>query len=147
VRLEGKVAIVTGGGTGIGAATARRFAAEGAHVVVTGRRPEPIGAIAEEIGGVAVAGDAADADHARAAVETATRSFGGLDVVVANAGIGRETGALDYQAEVVEATIRVNLIGVSNSIGAVLPGMIERKRGHLVAISSIAGAPANCSRQ
>ena len=60
MRVEGKVAIVTGGGTGIGAATARRFAQEGARVVVSGRREEPVRSVAHEIGGVAVPGDAAD---------------------------------------------------------------------------------------
>jgi meso-butanediol dehydrogenase/(S,S)-butanediol dehydrogenase/diacetyl reductase len=64
MQLEGKVAIVSGGGTGIGAATAWRFAREGAHVIVTGRRPEPIRAVAEEVGGLAVAGDATDPAHA-----------------------------------------------------------------------------------
>ena len=60
MRLEGKVAIVSGGGTGIGAAAARRFAREGAKVVVTGRRAEPLERVAAEIGGRAVAGDTAD---------------------------------------------------------------------------------------
>ena len=64
--------------------------------------------------------------------------MGPNDVLIANAGIGRETRRSTFNAEDVEAQIRVNLIGVANSIGAVLPGMIERKRGHLVAISSLA---------
>ena len=88
MRLDGKVAIASGGGTGIGAATARRFATEGAKVVVTGRRPEPIEPVAAEIGGRAVAGDTADDAHVRAAVEAAREAFGGLDVVVASAGLG-----------------------------------------------------------
>ncbi|HEY6568630.1 MAG TPA: SDR family NAD(P)-dependent oxidoreductase, partial [Actinomycetota bacterium] len=58
--LQGKVAIVSGGGSGIGAAVARRFAAEGASVILTGRRAEPIEALAEELGGLAMAGDATD---------------------------------------------------------------------------------------
>ena len=60
MRLDGKVAIVSGGGTGIGAATARRFAREGAKVVVTGRRGEPLEEVTAETGGRAVPGDAAD---------------------------------------------------------------------------------------
>ena len=87
MRLAGKVALISGGGTGIGAATARRFAAEGAQVVVTGRRPEPIAAVADETGGRAVAGDTSDPAHAIEAVATAVDAFGGLDIVVASAGI------------------------------------------------------------
>lgn len=61
-----------------------------------------------------------------------------IDVLIANAGIGLETTALDYNVEHMNRVMNVNLLGVSNSIGAVLPGMIQRRRGHLVAISSIA---------
>jgi NAD(P)-dependent dehydrogenase (short-subunit alcohol dehydrogenase family) len=92
MRLDGKVALVSGGGTGIGAATARRFASEGAKVVVTGRRPGPIDAVAADIDGRAVAGDTADESHVRAAVAAARESFGGLDVVVASAGTGFRLG-------------------------------------------------------
>jgi meso-butanediol dehydrogenase / (S,S)-butanediol dehydrogenase / diacetyl reductase len=77
-RLDGKVAIVSGGGTGIGAATARLFAAEGAKVVVTGRRPEPIETVAAEVGGQAVAGDTSDEEHVRTAVAAAREAYGGL---------------------------------------------------------------------
>jgi meso-butanediol dehydrogenase/(S,S)-butanediol dehydrogenase/diacetyl reductase len=73
-RLDGRVAIVSGGGTGIGAATARLFASEGARVVVTGRRPEPIEAVAVEIDGRAVPGDTSDDEHVRDAVATAVDS-------------------------------------------------------------------------
>ena len=72
MRLQGKVAIVSGGGSGIGAATARRFADEGAKVVVTGRRPEPLLAVADETGGLAFPGDSTDPAHAEAAVEAAS---------------------------------------------------------------------------
>jgi len=139
VRLEGKVAIVTGGGTGIGAATARRFGAEGAHVVVTGRRPEPIAAIADEIGGLAVAGDAADADHARAVVEMATRSFGGLDVVVANAGLGFGGTAGEVEEETWRRTLDVNVTGPLLLVRAALPTLLERGGGSIVLVSSVSG--------
>jgi len=93
MRLENKVALITGGGTGIGAATARLFAREGAKVVVTGRRPEPIELVAAEVEGVAVAGDTSDPAHAAEAVATAVSAFGGLDVLVASAGI-RSSGTV-----------------------------------------------------
>ena len=86
MRLEGLVALITGGGSGIGAATARRFVAEGAAVVVTGRRPEPLEQLAGDIGAVAVPGDATSAEDVRHAVSAAVERNGGLDILVANAG-------------------------------------------------------------
>ena len=86
MRLENKVALITGGGSGIGAAAARLFAREGAKIVVTGRRPEPIAAVAAEVGGVAVAGDTSDPAHVAQAVAAAVSAFGGIDVLVASAG-------------------------------------------------------------
>jgi NAD(P)-dependent dehydrogenase (short-subunit alcohol dehydrogenase family) len=78
-RLAGKVAVVSGGCTGIGAAIARRFSAEGARAVVTGRRPEPVEAVAadiDDIGGVAVAGDTSVDEHVTAAVAVALSHLG-----------------------------------------------------------------------
>jgi NAD(P)-dependent dehydrogenase (short-subunit alcohol dehydrogenase family) len=139
MRLEGKVAIVSGGGTGIGAATARRFAAEGADVVVTGRRPEPLEEVAAGIGGLAVPGDAADPSHAPQAVAAAVERFGGLDVVVANAGLGFGGAAGDVTDERWERTIDVNLTGAFRLVRAALPRLIERGGGSVVLVSSIGG--------
>ena len=111
MRLEGKVAIVSGGGTGIGAATARRFAAEGAKVVVTGRRPEPLEEVAADTVGLAVPGDAADPTHAPAVVAATLERFGGVDVVVANAGVGFGGSAGEVDDERWARTIDVNLTG------------------------------------
>jgi meso-butanediol dehydrogenase / (S,S)-butanediol dehydrogenase / diacetyl reductase len=137
MRLDGKVAIVSGGGTGIGAATARRFTEEGAHVVVTGRRPGPIEAVAAEIGGIAVAGDAADPSHARASVEAAERSFGGLDVVIANAGAGFGGTAADVDDETWERTLAVNLSGPLRLVRAAVPSLRARGAGSIVLMSSV----------
>jgi meso-butanediol dehydrogenase / (S,S)-butanediol dehydrogenase / diacetyl reductase len=136
VRLEGKVAVVTGGGTGIGAAVARRFAAEGASVVVTGRRPEPIEEIAREINGVALAGDASDVAHVEAVVATTVERFGGLDVVVANAGTGFGGAAGDVTDERWNRTIAVNLTGEFLIVRAALPFLLDR-RGSIVLVSSV----------
>jgi meso-butanediol dehydrogenase / (S,S)-butanediol dehydrogenase / diacetyl reductase len=138
MRLVGKVAIVTGGGTGIGAATARRFATEGAKVVVTGRRPEPIEAVAAEIGGRAVAGDTADEAHVRAAVEATREAFGGLDVVVASAGGGFFGAAGEVDDHEWQRTLDVNVTGALRLVRAALPSLIERGGGSIVLISSTA---------
>ncbi len=143
MRLEGKVAIVSGGGTGIGAASARRFAAEGASVVVTGRRPEPLEAVAAEIGGLAVPGDAADPEHAPRAVAAAVERFGGLDIVVANAGVGFGGSAGEVDDERWTRTIDVNLTGPLRLVRAALPALIERGGGSIVLVSSISGLVAS----
>src|ERR687898_1875625 len=139
MRLEGRVAIVSGGGTGIGAATARRFAAEGAKLVVTGRRKEPLNAVAAETAGVAVPGDGPDPEHAPAAVRAAVGTFGGLDVVVANAGTGFGGTAGDVDDERWQRTLDVNVTGVLRLVRAAIPSLIERGGGSIVLVSSTSG--------
>jgi NAD(P)-dependent dehydrogenase (short-subunit alcohol dehydrogenase family) len=142
MRLDGKVAIVSGGGTGIGAATARRFAAEGAKVVVTGRRPEPLEAVAAETGGLAVPGDVTDPGHAPAAVEAARSTFGGVDVVVANAGVGFGGTAGDVDDERWSRTLDVNVTGALRLVRAALPELIAHGGGSIVLVSSVSGLVA-----
>jgi meso-butanediol dehydrogenase/(S,S)-butanediol dehydrogenase/diacetyl reductase len=137
LRLENKVALITGGGTGIGAATARLFTREGAKVVVTGRRPEPIQAVAAEVGGVAVPGDTSDPTHAAEAVATAVSSFGGLDVLVTAAGIGGMAGSVgDMDDENWRRTLDANLTGPMVMTRAAIPAMLERGGGSVVLVSS-----------
>lgn len=139
-----KVALVTGGGTGIGAATARRLAADGYAVCVTGRRRQPIEAVAAEIDGLAVVSDtsvAADAAHAVA--ETVSR-FGGLDAVVLNAGIVRAGSLLDEGPEEFRRVIDTNLTGAFLVARAAIPHLLERQ-GAIVAISSVSGLQASPS--
>src|SRR5689334_19107464 len=115
------------------------LAGEGARIAALDLKPDGLTTLAAELNnqGIATAvGDVTDRNSLHAAVRELETRLGPIDLLIANAGIGVETGAVPYNAERIEAQIRVNLIGVSNSIGAVLPGMIERKRGHLVAISS-----------
>ena len=137
MRLESKVAIVSGAGTGIGAATARVFAREGAKVVVTGRRAEPLEAVAGEIDGRAVAGDTSDDDHVRAAVAEARDAFGGLDIVVANAGLGFGGAAADVDDERWQQTLDVNLTGAFRLVRAAIPSLVERGGGSIVLVSSV----------
>ena len=139
MRLESKVAIVTGGGTGIGAATARRFAEEGAKVVVTGRRPEPLEAVAADTQGLAVPGDVTDPEHAVEAVRAAVETFGGLDVVVANAGVGFGGSAAEVDDENWRRTFDVNVSGVLFMVRAALPQLLSRGAGSIVIVSSVSG--------
>ncbi len=140
--LEGRVALITGGGTGSGAATARRFAAEGAAVVLTGRRPGPIAAVAEEVGGVAVAGDVRDDAHLREAVRVAVERFGGLDVVVAGAGVSGGAAVGTLPDEGWEDLLGVNLTGAMKTVRAALPALLQRRRGAVVLVSSVAALAA-----
>ena len=148
MRLENKVALITGGGSGIGAATARLFAREGARVVVTGRRPEPLAAVAAEVGGVAVAGDTGDSAHAAAAVAAAVSNFGGVDVLVTCAGGGFEGSVGEIDNERWRSTFDTNLNGPMMLTRAALPVMLERGGGSIVLVASVNGmaaAPASAA--
>ena len=144
-RFEGKVALITGGGTGIGAATARRIAAEGGKVVVTGRRIEPITAVAEEIGGAAIAGDTTDVDHLNAAVALGVERFGGIDILVANAAAENIGTLLDVDLEEWRHMLSVNIDGAMLACRAAIPEMRRRGGGSIVHVASVAaflGVPA-----
>jgi meso-butanediol dehydrogenase / (S,S)-butanediol dehydrogenase / diacetyl reductase len=143
VRLEGKVAIVSGGGTGIGAATARRFAAEGAKVVVTGRRTEPLEEVAADTVGLAVPGDATDPAHAPAVVAATVEHFGGVDIVVANAAVGFGGRAGDVEDEPWLQTLDVNVTGPLRLVRAALPVLLDRGGGSIVLVSSVSGMVAS----
>ena len=141
--LDGQVAVVTGAGTGIGAAVAERFVAEGASVVLVGRRPEPLHAVAAALGerALAVPADAAaGADMAQGAAPAAM-SFGGIDILVANAG-GHGVGtAADVADDAWTQAMRANVTTCLVSARACLPQLIAR-RGCVVVVSSIAGLAA-----
>jgi NAD(P)-dependent dehydrogenase (short-subunit alcohol dehydrogenase family) len=142
MRLANRVALISGGGSGIGAATARLFASEGAKVVVTGRRPGPIEAVAAEIAGLALAGDTSDPVHAAEAVGAAVSTFGGLDVVVANAGAGFAGSAGAVDDEHWQRMLDVNLTGPLVLTRAALPAMLERGGGSIILVSSVSGLVA-----
>jgi NAD(P)-dependent dehydrogenase (short-subunit alcohol dehydrogenase family) len=137
-----KVALVTGGGTGIGAAVARRLDADGYSVAVTGRRPGPIEDVAAEIGGLAVTADTGVATDAERAVQETVQRFGGLDAVVCNAGIGGEGSLRELDPATWEEVIRTNLTGAFLMCRAAIDHVAER-RGAIVTISSAAGLRAS----
>ncbi len=137
-----KVALVTGGGTGIGAATARRLAADGWGVAITGRRPEPLDALADELGALALPGDVGERADAEAAVAATVERFGGLDGLVLNAGRGGAPGSLlEVDPDGFADVHRVNVLGSLGTARAAIRPLLERK-GALVAVSSVAGLRA-----
>ena len=133
MRLSRQVALVTGGGTGNGAAIARRFSAEGASIVITGRRRDPLEAVAAETGATVVVGDVTSAEDVARAVSAAVDGFGGLDVVVNNAASSSD----DF-----DEAIDVNLRGAYRVASAAIPHLVERGGGSIVNVASIAGLVA-----
>ncbi|MER7518325.1 SDR family oxidoreductase [Streptomyces sp. NPDC126499] len=131
-----RVYLVTGGGTGIGAATARLLGAEGHRVAVSGRRPEPLRLVAEETGALAVPSDIGEPDEVRELVDTVLRVYGRLDGLVLNAGIGRGGGVGEVTLEDWEAVMRTNLTGPFHLLRAALPHLLDA-RGAVVAVASV----------
>lgn len=153
-RLEGKVAIVTGGNAGIGEAVAKRFAEESAAVVITGRRQVELDRVMSVIRhnkgkGLSVAGSVTDESHVREVVQRVLDSFGRIDLLVNNAGIGDFGKRIHETDDTTWATVMdINLTGVFRMTRAVVPQMLKQGRGAIVNISSVAslvgipGAPA-----
>ncbi|MEO6273229.1 MAG: SDR family oxidoreductase [Rhodoferax sp.] len=136
--FAGKVAFITGGGTGIGAAVAKDFVQRGGRVVLMGRRRQPLLEVAEPLGGLVVEGDAADAADVKSALAKAIQQFGGIDVLVANAGghgIGELTQTTDDSWRM---ATRLNLDTAFVCARELMPSLIARK-GNIVVLSSLAG--------
>ncbi|OFW58684.1 MAG: hypothetical protein A2133_08185, partial [Actinobacteria bacterium RBG_16_64_13] len=155
MNLEGKVAIVTGGGTGIGRAIARRFVSDGARVCIIGRRPELLEEAAGSLPTERVktcAADVSDWAGVGRIVQTALEFGCGLHVLVNNAGMEQPlAGVVDLDPGVWDRVIEVNLSGPFLLMKAVIPHMIEAGGGSIVNISSLAGIvnpplmPAYCA--
>lgn len=133
--------VLTGAGSGIGRQLALVLAAERARIGGIDRQAQGLETLATELKGRTVAtavADVTDAAGLARAVADLERDLGPTDTLIACAGIGVETSALDFRPADFAATVNVNLTGVANSFAAVLPGMRERRAGHLVALSSLA---------
>jgi 2-hydroxycyclohexanecarboxyl-CoA dehydrogenase len=139
VRLEGRVALVTGGGSGIGAATCRRLAAEGARVAVTDLNVDSARAVAEEVNGQPYELNVADDGSVRTAVAAVESGLGPVDVLVNNAGYDEFGFFVNTDPDMWQRVIGVNLVGVIACTHAVLPGMQERRSGRIVNVASEAG--------
>lgn len=142
--LEGKVALVTGGSRGIGAAVSRELAAAGARVAVNYRSDRGAAeALASELGGVAVQADVAIAAEAASLVERTEEELGPIDALVANAGITRDTLIVRMSDEEWTEVLDTNLRGVFNVCRAVARGMLRRRSGTIVTMTSVVGLHGN----
>ena len=135
MRLEGRIALVTGGASGIGAATARRLAAEGARVAVADVNEAGARSVASELDGTAIQMDVTDVESIRAGVAT----LGDVDVLVNNAGTDRFSFFVHTDEELWDFVLAVNLRGTIAVTHAVLDGMQKRGRGAIVNVASEAG--------
>ena len=138
-----KVVLITGASSGIGRALASELGKRGARLGLTARRAEELLKVAEGVeraGGEALAlpADVRDPEAMKAAAGRVRERWGRIDVLVANAGMSSTTAGTSLNAGEVGDVISVNVLGVVNSVAAVLPAMLERGGGHLVAISSLA---------
>jgi NAD(P)-dependent dehydrogenase (short-subunit alcohol dehydrogenase family) len=137
------VALITGAASGLGRELAFQLARDGTSIAALDCNEvglESLGCALQASGAkwASEKADVTDAAALKKSVENFESRLGPIDLLIASAGIGQETSALNFPAETFASIIRVNLIGVANSIAAVLPGMLERRSGHLAALSSLA---------
>lgn len=142
--MDGRVAVITGGGTGIGRASALVLAERGADIVLAGRRLEPLESTAGEIEALgrralAVSTDVTDADQCRALIDTTVAEFGRLDVLMNNAGGGQTKSLMKWTDEEWHEVLDLNLSSAWYLSRAAAKPMIEQKKGAIVNISSGAG--------
>lgn len=142
MKLKGKKAWITGASSGIGQATARALAAEGADLVISARREERLAALATELQALGCSVTVATVDVSdRAGMEAVgetIQSLGGVDILINNAGTMPISPIINGRVDEWEQMIDTNIKGVLYAINAVYPGMAERKDGHIVNISSVA---------
>jgi 2-hydroxycyclohexanecarboxyl-CoA dehydrogenase len=139
MRLEGRTALVTGGASGIGAATCRRLAAEGARVAVTDMNLDGARDVASELDGAAFELNVTSTDSIGAAVSAVEEELGPVDILVNNAGYDEFGFFVKTEEPMWDRVLGVNLRGVIAVTHAVLPGMQERRRGRIVNVASEAG--------
>jgi meso-butanediol dehydrogenase/(S,S)-butanediol dehydrogenase/diacetyl reductase len=140
--MTGRVVLVTGGGTGIGAAVASQLAEAGDQVVICGRRREPLQKLASQTGALAVVADVSEADGVTHVIDETITAFGRLDGLVLNHGIIRAGRIGELSPQDWEDTLRVNLTGPFLLVRAALPHLLKA-RGAVVAVSSVAALRAS----
>jgi NAD(P)-dependent dehydrogenase (short-subunit alcohol dehydrogenase family) len=146
-NLRKQTVLITGGGSGIGLATARLFLEQGARVAITGRNADKLRRAADSLGADRVlhhAADVGDPGQVRALADRVLQAFGGLDVLVNNAGLNikeRHVGAMTPESW--QKLVRANLDGAFYCVHAFLPSMRQRRQGLIININSISGKRAN----
>jgi NAD(P)-dependent dehydrogenase (short-subunit alcohol dehydrogenase family) len=154
MNLKGKVALITGGGTGIGTAIAERFVSDGAKICITGRRKELLEKVAKSLpaGSVVVCqGDVSKEEDVKRMVETTVKFGGKINVLVNNAGTNHPAPIVDLDPKMWQEVINVNLTGPFLLMKAVIPHMLKEGGGSIINISSLGGMrclpamPAYCS--
>jgi NAD(P)-dependent dehydrogenase (short-subunit alcohol dehydrogenase family) len=142
--FDGRTALITGGASGIGAASARRIRAGGGRVAILDLNPDQVRAVAGELGALGIAGDVTRSAELDAAVARVEQELGGLDILICSAGIsGASLRTVDVDDAEWERVMAVNANGVFYANRAALPGMISRGYGRIVNLASVAGKEGN----
>ncbi len=139
MSISGKHMVVSGGGSGVGAEIAARFAAAGANVTVLGRRAGPLEVVATETGGFSAICDVTNRNELDAALAKAVAHFGPVDIAIANAGAAHSGPFMRMSSDDLNDMISVNLVGVFNLWQACFSAMKQRGWGRLIAVASTAG--------
>jgi NAD(P)-dependent dehydrogenase (short-subunit alcohol dehydrogenase family) len=148
MQLNGKVSVITGAGSGIGAACARAFVAEGARVVVADRNADAARAVAAEIAGLAVACDVRRQGDIAALVAAAEQAHGRIDLFFSNAGVANGGDPLGTALATWQEQWEIHVMAHVHAVRAVLPGMLARGSGYLIQTASMAGiltSPGDCT--
>jgi NADP-dependent 3-hydroxy acid dehydrogenase YdfG len=142
-NIEGKVVVITGASSGLGAATARLLSEQGALIALGARRKDRIEALADELGGggktIAVQMDVTQHDQVKNLVDAAVKAYGHIDVMINNAGLMPQSLLESLRIDDWNRMIDVNIKGVLYGIAAALPYRKEQKAGHIINVSSVAG--------
>jgi 3-hydroxybutyrate dehydrogenase len=137
-ELEGRHALITGGGTGIGAAAAQHLHAAGANLSLLGRRLEPLNAVTDELGGAAIQCDVTDPDRIRAAFDEARAVNGPIDLLIVNAGIAESAPFHKMSRESWDRIIATNLTAAFDCARAAIGDLLKSENGRLVFVASVA---------
>jgi NAD(P)-dependent dehydrogenase (short-subunit alcohol dehydrogenase family) len=141
MRIRGSVAWITGGSSGIGAALAHELCRRGARVAITARRGEQLADVAASAPGEAhpLPGDVRDPGALREVVATVEANVGPIDLAVLNAGIWAQVNVREWDSQLIRDHVETNFMGMVNSLDAILPRMIPRRKGTVVGVASVAG--------